>query len=97
MNGARYLVRFVLGGVLAAGLLFAAGKPALADKDWGPSCHSRLEADRARIDRDAARRGENSPQVRRDVDRMEATRAWCRNHHADWDHPRFDIGVYLRH
>jgi hypothetical protein len=28
---------------------------------------------------------------------MEATRNWCRSHRADWDHPRFDVGVYLRH
>jgi hypothetical protein len=28
---------------------------------------------------------------------MEATRNWCRNHRAEWDHSRFDIGVYFRH
>jgi len=97
MTGKTYLVRVALSGVFAAGLLFAAGKPALAARDWGPSCRERLEADRARIDRDVARHGEHSPQVRRDVERMEATRNWCRSHRADWDHPRFDVGVYLRH
>jgi hypothetical protein len=92
----RYLIRVALSGIFAAGLLFATGKPALADKDWGPSCRDRLEADRAKIDRDVARHGQNSPQVRHDVDKMEATRSWCRDHHADWDHARFDVGVYIR-
>jgi hypothetical protein len=96
MNTRKYL-HFALNGIFAAGLLFAAGKPALAERDWSPSCRSRLEADRARIDRDAARRGEHSPQVRRDVERMESDRRWCRDHHADWDHDRFDFGLYLRH
>jgi hypothetical protein len=97
MIGTKYLFRIAIGGVLAAGLLFATGKPASAEKDWGPSCRDRLEAARAKVDRDIAHHGENSPQVRRDVDKMEATRRWCREHHADWDHPRFDVGIYLGH
>jgi hypothetical protein len=56
-----------------------------------------LEADRARIDRDSARHGERSSQVGRDVDKLEADRRWCRDHHADWDHSRFDVGIYLKH
>jgi hypothetical protein len=97
MTGNNHLIRIVLTGVFAAGLLLATGKPASAEKDWGPSCRDRLEAARARIDRDVARHGENSPQVRRDVDRMEDSRRWCRDHRADWDHARFDIGFYIRH
>jgi hypothetical protein len=97
MIGTKYLFRVAIGGVLAAGLLFATGKPASGDKDWGPSCRDRLEAARVKVDRDVARHGEKSPQVRRDVEKMEATRRWCREHHADWDHPRFDIGIYLHH
>ena len=95
MTTKNNLVRITLSGLFAAGLLLAAGKPASAEKDWGLNCRDRLEAARARIDRDVARHGENSVQVRRDVDRMEDTRRWCRDHHADWDHSRFDVGVYL--
>jgi hypothetical protein len=92
----KYLVRVGLSVIFASGLLFATGKPALADKDWGPACRDRLEAARAKIDQDVARHGQNSPQVRHDWDRMEAARSWCRGHHADWDHSRFDVGVYIR-
>jgi hypothetical protein len=92
MNRNKNWIRMVLTGVFAAGLLFATGKPAFAD-----SCRDRLESARARLDRDVARRGENSNQVRRDQDRLEDARRWCRAHHSDWDHTRFDFGVYLRH
>lgn len=88
-------IRMALTTALAGGLLLAVGAPARADRDWGKSCNQRLEADRARIDRDAARFGENSRQVGSDVQRMDANRQWCRNHKADWDHGRFDIGVYI--
>jgi hypothetical protein len=96
MSGKKHLIQVVLTGVFAAGLLFVTGKPAFADKDWGPNCRDRLESARARIDRDVARHGENSRQVRSDQDKLEDARRWCRDHHADWDHTRFDVGVYLR-
>jgi hypothetical protein len=95
MKEKKHVIRIVLSGLFAAGLLLAAGSPAFAEKDWGPSCRDRLETARAKIDRDVARHGENSPQVRHDVDKMEDARRWCRDHHADWDHTRFDVGVYL--
>ena len=87
--------RMALTTVLAGGLLLAVGAPARADRDWGKSCRERLEADRARIDKDAAKHGENSRQVAGDVQRMENNRKWCRDHKADWDHGRFDIGIYV--
>ena len=90
-------IRMALITALAGGLLLAVGAPARADKDWGRSCRERLDADRARIDKDAARYGEHSRQVDRDVQRMDNNRKWCRNHKADWDHGRFDIGIYFRH
>ncbi len=93
----RLWSRMVLAGALAGGMTLAFGGTARADRDWKDDCHRRLEADRARIDRDASRHGENSRQVDRDVDRMNATRQWCRDHHADWDHGRFDIGIYFGH
>src|SRR4051794_30051518 len=87
--------RAALTVALGASFLFAAGSPALAGRDYRENCRSRLEADRARIDRDASRFGENSRAVLRDRQRMDSDRAWCRSHRADWDHNRFDIGVYL--
>jgi hypothetical protein len=84
-----------LGVALGGILLAAAGSPALAERDYGPACHDRLNADKARIDRDAHRYGEGSPHVQKDVDKMEADRSWCRDHHADWDHSMFDIGIYI--
>jgi hypothetical protein len=80
---------------LAVGLLLAVGAPARADQDWGKSCRERLESDRARIDKDAAKYGEHSHQVDHDVQRMDNNRKWCRDHKADWDHGRFDIGIYI--
>jgi hypothetical protein len=42
------------------------------------------------------RHGNDSPQVNRDVNRMDSDRQWCRDHHSDWDHSRFDVGIYFR-
>ena len=92
----RLWTRMALTTALAGGLLLAVGAPARADRDWSKNCRKRLEADRARIDKDAARYGEHSRQVDRDVERMDANRRWFRDHKADWDHGRFDIGVYFR-
>lgn len=89
--------RMISTGVLAGGLLLAAGGTARADRDWKEDCHRRLESDRARIDRDVSRFGEHSRQVDNDVARMDATRQWCRDHKSDWDHEHFDIGIYFRH
>ena len=88
--------RMALTTALAGGLLLSMGAPAWADKDWGKSCRERLEQDRARIDKDSARYGERSRQVESDVQRMDNNRKWCRDHKADWDHGRFDMGIYFR-
>ena len=50
-------IRMALITALAGGLLLAVGAPARADRDWREDCRKRLDADRARIDRDAARHG----------------------------------------
>lgn len=91
------LTRIVLGSALVMALTLPLGLATFGDRDWKEDCHQRLEADRARIDRDVARHGEGSRQVDHDRDRMAADRQWCRDHHADWDHDRFDIGVYIGH
>lgn len=88
--------RIALSTALAGGLMLAAGAPARADRDYKEDCHRKLEADRSRIDRDAAKHGEHSGQVNNDVKRLDNDRRWCRDHKADWDHDRFDIGIYIR-
>jgi len=91
----RSLTNVVFGSALALAFTLPVGKATFGDRDWGQDCHQRLEADRARIDRDIARQGEHSDRVARDRERMENDRRWCRNHHADWDHDRFDFGIYV--
>ena len=90
-------IRLALGTCMAIMFTLPVGTATFGDKDWSNDCHKRLEADRARIDRDSARHGEHSSQVGRDVDKLEADRQWCRDHHADWDHSRFDVGIYIKH
>jgi hypothetical protein len=87
--------RLFLASALASGLLLVAGTAARADRDYSADCNRRLEADRARIDHDAGRFGNDSHQVRNDVAKMDSDRQWCRDHKADWDHTRFDVGIYL--
>lgn len=96
MKNSTFWSQVALTCALAGGLVLACGSPARGD-DFKDDCHRRLEADRARIDRDAARHGEQSHQVEHDVAKMDATRNWCREHKADWDHDRFDVGVYFHH
>jgi hypothetical protein len=90
--------RLVWSAVLSGGLMLCVANPARADRDrdYREDCQRRLESDRARIDRDVARHGEHGRQVDKDVEKMNATREWCRDHKAEWDHDRFDIGVYFR-
>jgi hypothetical protein len=96
MTLGRKTIHVALSAALGGILLLAAGSPVLADRDYAPACRDRLNADRAKVDRDAKRFGESSRQVQRDVDKMDADRNWCRSHHAEWDHEHFDVGIYLR-
>ena len=89
------IAKILLGSALAVAVTLPVGTATFADHDWGNDCRERLEHDRARIDRDAAKYGEHSRAVDHDVDRMEADRHWCRDHHADYDHDRFEIGLYV--
>jgi len=90
----KQIIRIALGSALAVAFTMSAGLATFADS--ASDCHSRLESDRARIDRDAARHGDHSEQVNKDVARMDNDRNWCREHHADWDHDRFDVGIYFK-
>lgn len=91
----KQVLHLAMGCALAIAFTLTMGRATFGDP--GDECHGRLEADHARIDRDAARHGDDSWQVRRDVNRMEDDRHWCRDHHRDWDHSRFDVGIYVRH
>jgi hypothetical protein len=90
------IVKIILGSALAIGLTLPVGISTSADKDWGPACRNRLESARAKVEHDVARHGENSPQADHDRAKLEEARQWCRDHHSDWDHDRFDVGVYIR-
>lgn len=93
----KFWRRTVMASALVGGLVLVFSGTARGDKDWKEDCRRRLEADRAKIDRDVSRHGEHSRQVENDVAKMDETRQWCRDHKADWDHDHFDIGIYLRH
>src|SRR5580693_513082 len=84
------ITRIALGSILAAAFTLSAATVTFGD--IRADCERRLEADRARIDNDAAKHGEHSRQVDKDVARLETDRQWCRDHHADWDHAKFDVG-----
>jgi hypothetical protein len=88
------IVRIVLGTTLGIAFMLSAGHATFGDDK--ADCQKRLDADRARIDHDAMRHGEHSSQVDKDVARMDNDRSWCRDHHADWDHDRFDVGIYIK-
>lgn len=92
------LTRIVLGSAAALLMSLPIGQAAFGrEPDSRAECHRRLQHDKAKIDRDAAKYGNHSRRVDRDVDQMEADRHWCRDHHSDWDHSMFDIGIYIKH
>jgi hypothetical protein len=93
----KHYLRYVLAGALAFAFSLPLGSEARADHDWNNECHQRLQRQKDKIDHDAARYGKDSPKVRHDIDKLEQERQWCRDHHADWDHNVFDIGIYLHH
>jgi hypothetical protein len=91
----KRMVHTILGCALAGAFTLSVGQAVFADDH--AECAKRLEADRAQIDREVAKHGEHSPEVAKAVDHMEEDRGWCRDHKADWDHDRFDVGFYVKH
>jgi len=87
-------VRVALGSALAVAFTLTTGVAAFGDVR--ADCERKLEGDRARIDLAASKHGEHSPEVDHAVGRMENDRRWCRDHKAEWDHDRFDVGIYIR-
>jgi len=96
MKNSKGLSRVALSCALAGGLSLAVAGVARAD-DEHRECERRLDADRARIDKDVARHGEHSRQVDHDVARMDSDRDWCRSHKFDWDHDKYDRDDYMHH
>ena len=90
----RQFARIALGSALV--FVFTLSTVHATFGDVREDCEKKLEADRARIDHDAAKHGEHSSQVGRDVDRMDEDRNWCREHKAEWDHSHFDVGIYVK-
>jgi hypothetical protein len=95
MTNRNIWIRLALSTALAGVLMIAFSAPARADGDHREECQRRLESDRARIDSDVIRYGDNSRQVGRDVSKMNKSRQWCKDHQADWDHDKFDLSFYL--
>jgi hypothetical protein len=93
----KHFSRFALAGVLTLGLTLPLASAVRADHDYTDACHQRLQAQKDKIDHDAAKYGEHSAKVDHDVAKLDNERAWCRDHHADWDHSLFDVGIYIRH
>ena len=93
----RKAIQLMAGAALALAITLPTGSAAFGDRDYRGDCNKRLEADRARIDRDAAKHGEHGHAVDSDVAKLDSDRQWCRDHHADWDHSKFDVGIYIKH
>jgi len=91
-----HCMRFILAGALAISFTLPFASTARADH-WNDDCHKRLENDKAKVDHDAAKYGDHSGKVHNDVARLDNDRNWCREHHADWDHSAFDVGIYIGH
>ncbi len=91
----KHSIRYILMGALAVGLTLPVAGAARADIN--SDCHARLQAQKEKIDRDAAKYGEHSAKVDRDVAKLEQERQWCRDHKAEWDHNLFDVGIYIHH
>ena len=92
----KRMIRTIFGAALLLGLTLPVGIATAANADEGSACHERLESAKAKIDRDAAKHGQDSHQVEHDRAKMDQARQWCRDHKADWDHSQFDVGIYLR-
>ena len=90
----RYF-RWILAGALALAFSLPFASLARADHDDTNECHDRLQRQKDKIDHDVARYGEHSDRVAHDVGKLDQERAWCRDHHAEWDHNAFDVGVYV--
>jgi hypothetical protein len=85
----NFLGRALLTCTMAGGLLLAVGTvPLGAARNQDEDCRDRIAKAQAEVDRDAAKHGQGSHQVRNDLKKLDSEREWCAKHHADWDHGR---------
>lgn len=83
------VARALLTCTMAGGLLIAVGTtPIRAANNDDQACQDRVAKAQAEVDKDAAKHGQGSHQVRDDLKKLDSEREWCAKHHADWDHAR---------
>jgi hypothetical protein len=89
MSQKNFLGRALLTCTLAGGMLMAVRTtPMHAAPNDSDECHDRVVKAQAEIDRDVAKHGQDSHQVRDDLKKLDSEREWCAKHHADWDHSK---------
>jgi hypothetical protein len=88
MSHKKFLGRALLTCTMAGGLLLAIGTAPAAARNDDDECQNRVAKAQSDVDRDAARHGQGSHQVRDDLKKLDAAREWCAKHHADWDHSK---------
>lgn len=85
----NFLGRALLTCTMAGGLLMAvAMAPVHAAPNDNDACRDRVAKAQGDVDRDAAKHGQDSHQVKDDMKKLDSERDWCAKHHADWDHSK---------
>ena len=96
MFNRKFWTTGIFAALLVGLLTFGWTTPVQAfDRDHDEKCERRVHRAEEQLREAERRHGEHSRQVDNDVARMDSDRQWCRDHKADWDHDRFDIGVYF--
>lgn len=89
MSHKNLLGRALLICTMAGGLLMAVNMaPLNAARNEDEECQNRVVKAQADVDKDAAKHGQGSRQVRGDLKKLDAERGRCAKHHADWDHSK---------
>lgn len=88
MLAKNIVTRALLTCTLAGGLLIAVGTTPIRAANDDQGCQDRVAKAQAEVDKDAAKHGQGSHQVRTDLKKLDSEREWCAKHHADWDHAR---------
>jgi outer membrane murein-binding lipoprotein Lpp len=88
--GTKFISRLVLGAALAGGLIMAGVPSPARTPDDRAAREARLRSAREKLDFDVQHHGDHSRQAEKDRAKMEQTRQWCRDHHSDWDHGKYD-------
>ena len=89
------IAKLLLGSALAVGLTLPVGTATFADHDWGNDCHQRLSATAPGLTGTYSGVGNIAAKSIAIVTAWNRTGTGAENHHADWDHSRFDFGIYI--